>query len=89
MKRKLNVGIAMCGKSKVVILDEPTSGMDVTARRAVWNLLQKQKKGRTVLLTTHFMDEADLLGDRVAIMVDGKLQCCGSSFFLKRKYDTG
>jgi ATP-binding cassette subfamily A (ABC1) protein 3 len=42
--------------------------------------------GRTILLTTHFMDEADLLGDRIAIMANGKLQCCGSSFFLKKKY---
>jgi ATP-binding cassette subfamily A (ABC1) protein 3 len=45
--------------------------------------------GRTILLTTHFMDEADLLGDRIAIMTAGELQCCGSSFFLKRKYGTG
>jgi ATP-binding cassette subfamily A (ABC1) protein 3 len=45
--------------------------------------------GRTILLTTHFMDEADLLGDRIAIMTAGELQCCGSSFFLKRKYGAG
>jgi ATP-binding cassette subfamily A (ABC1) protein 3 len=45
MKRKLSVGMALCGKSKVVMLDEPTAGMDPSARRAVWNLLQEQKKG--------------------------------------------
>lgn len=45
MKRKLSVGMALCGKSKVVMLDEPTAGMDPSARRAIWNLLQKQKKG--------------------------------------------
>ena len=89
MKRKLSIGMAMCGKSKVVMLDEPTAGMDPSARRAIWNLLQKQKEGRTVLLTTHFMDEADLLGDRIAIMTGGQMQCCGSSFFLKRKYGAG
>ncbi|KAJ3635392.1 hypothetical protein MTP99_008305 [Tenebrio molitor] len=89
MKRKLSVGMALCGKSKVVMLDEPTAGMDPSARRAVWNLLQEQKKGRTILLTTHFMDEADLLGDRIAIMTSGELQCCGSSFFLKRQFGTG
>ncbi|XP_008193592.2 phospholipid-transporting ATPase ABCA1 isoform X1 [Tribolium castaneum] len=89
MKRKLSVAIAFCGQSKVVILDEPTAGMDPSARRTVWELLQKQKKGRTILLTTHYMDEADLLGDRIAIMTVGELQCCGSSFFLKKKYGSG
>lgn len=89
MKRKLQVGMALCGKSKVVMLDEPTAGMDPSARRAIWNVLQKQKEGRTILLTTHFMDEADLLGDRIAIMTGGELQCCGSSFFLKRRFGAG
>ncbi|KAK9882108.1 hypothetical protein WA026_018950 [Henosepilachna vigintioctopunctata] len=89
MKRKLCVGIAICGNSKVIMLDEPTAGMDPTARRFIWEFLQKQKKGRTILLTTHFMDEADLLGDRIAIMSNGELKCCGSSFFLKKKYGTG
>lgn len=89
MKRKLCVGIALCGNSKVVMLDEPSAGMDPSARRSLWDLLQKQKVGRTILLSTHFMDEADLLGDRIAIMAGGKLQCCGSSFFLKKKYGAG
>lgn len=68
------------------MLDEPTSGMDPSARRATWDLLQGEKRGRTILLTTHFMDEADLLGDRIAIMAGGELQCCGSPLFLKNKY---
>lgn len=89
MKRKLSVCVALCGNSKVVILDEPTAGMDPAARRALWDLLQLEKKNRTMLLSTHFMDEADLLGDRIAIMAGGTLQCCGSSFFLKKKYGTG
>ncbi|XP_025772505.1 ATP-binding cassette sub-family A member 17-like [Puma concolor] len=55
----------------------------------IWDLLQQHKSQRTVLLTTHFMDEADLLGDRVAIMAKGELQCCGSSLFLKQKYGAG
>uniref|UniRef100_A0A3Q2PCC7 ATP binding cassette subfamily A member 3 n=2 Tax=Percomorphaceae TaxID=1489872 RepID=A0A3Q2PCC7_FUNHE len=86
MKRKLSIGIALIGDSKVVMLDEPTSGMDPSARRATWDLLQGEKRGRTILLTTHFMDEADLLGDRIAIMAGGELQCCGSPLFLKNKY---
>uniref|UniRef100_A0A672NMD9 ATP-binding cassette sub-family A member 3-like n=1 Tax=Sinocyclocheilus grahami TaxID=75366 RepID=A0A672NMD9_SINGR len=89
MKRKLSIGIALIGDSKVVMLDEPTSGMDPSARRATWDLLQGEKRGRTILLTTHFMDEADLLGDRIAIMASGELQCCGSSLFLKNKYGAG
>uniref|UniRef100_A0A3P9B9A1 ATP binding cassette subfamily A member 3 n=1 Tax=Maylandia zebra TaxID=106582 RepID=A0A3P9B9A1_9CICH len=89
MKRKLSIGIALIGDSKVVMLDEPTSGMDPSARRGTWDLLQGEKRGRTILLTTHFMDEADLLGDRIAIMAGGELQCCGSPLFLKNKYGAG
>ncbi|KAF2898000.1 hypothetical protein ILUMI_08174 [Ignelater luminosus] len=89
MKRKLSVAVALCGGSKVVMCDEPTAGMDPAARRALWDLLLSQKKGRTILLSTHYMDEADLLGDRIAIMAGGDLQCCGSSFFLKKKYGAG
>lgn len=89
MKRKLSVGIALIGGSKVVMLDEPTSGMDPSARRFTWDLLQQHKEGRTILLTTHFMDEADILGDRIAIMAEGNVKCCGSSLFLKNKYGVG
>uniref|UniRef100_UPI00398EE067 phospholipid-transporting ATPase ABCA3 isoform X2 n=1 Tax=Pristiophorus japonicus TaxID=55135 RepID=UPI00398EE067 len=89
MKRKLSIGIAFIGNSKIVMLDEPTSGMDPLSRRTTWDLLQHQKFGRTIVLTTHFMDEADLLGDRIVIMANGKIHCCGSSLFLKSKYGTG
>ena len=60
MKRKLSVGIALVGDSKIVILDEPTSGMDVSARRFIWDLLMEVKENRTILLSTHFMEEADV-----------------------------
>jgi ATP-binding cassette, subfamily A (ABC1), member 3 len=89
MKRKLSVAIALCGKAKICILDEPTSGMDPGARRALWDLLISEKKGRTILLSTHFMEEADILGDRIAIMSEGHLRTVGSSFFLKKKFGTG
>ncbi len=88
MKRKLHLGIALIGDSKVVMLDEPTSGMDPEARRGMWDLLQGLKRDRTLLLTTHFMEEADVLGDRVVIMADGKAQCNGSPMFLKRLLGT-
>ena len=88
-KRKLSVAIAMIGDSKVVMLDEPTSGMDTAARRRLWEMLKKNKAGRIVILTTHYMDEADILGDRIAIMAEGKVQCTGSSLFLKNRYGVG
>ncbi|CAG9094857.1 unnamed protein product [Plutella xylostella] len=88
-KRRLCVGIALSGGARVVLLDEPTSGMDPASRRALWHLLQQEKKDRAMILTTHFMDEADYLGDRIAIMSGGKLQCVGSPYFLKKHYGVG
>ncbi|KAI6201512.1 hypothetical protein M3Y96_00850100 [Aphelenchoides besseyi] len=88
-QRKLSLAIALIGGSEIVIIDEPTSGMDVGARHNTWTLLQKEKKTRTILLSTHFMEEADLLGDKIAILSHGELQCSGSSMFLKKKYGAG
>ena len=59
---------AFVGDAKTIILDEPTAGVDPYARRAIWELLIKLKQGRTVLLSSHHMDEADVLGDRIAII---------------------
>lgn len=67
-KRKLSVAIALCAGSKFVLLDEPTSGLDVAARRLMWDMLREYKRDRIVLLTTHYMDEADVLGDRIGIL---------------------
>ncbi len=89
MKRKLSVGIALIGGSELVILDEPTAGMDPYARRATWDLLGKYKQNCCIFMSTHLMDEADLLGDRIAIMAEGKLCCSGSSLFLKSRYGVG
>jgi ATP-binding cassette subfamily A (ABC1) protein 3 len=89
MKRKLCLAIALLGDSKVVFLDEPTSGMDPYSRRSTWELLRQKKAGRVIVLTTHFMDEAEVLGDRIAIMARGELQCCGSPLFLKNLYGVG
>lgn len=88
-KRKLSVSIAFVGNSRLVVLDEPTAHLDIGARRRVWNLLKSMSKGRTILLTTHYMDEADLLGDQIGIMGQGRLLCSGSSSFLKAKYGIG
>ena len=88
-KRRLSVAMAFAGGSEVIILDEPTSGMDTSARRYIWEMLKNYKNDRVILLTTHFMDEADYLGDRIAIMAKGDLVTCGSSVFLKNKYGVG
>ncbi len=63
--------------------------MDTSARRYIWEMLKNYKEGRIIILTTHFMNEADFLGDRIAIMGEGKLKCCGSSLFLKNKFGCG
>ncbi|XP_051910872.1 phospholipid-transporting ATPase ABCA1-like [Hippocampus zosterae] len=89
MKRKLLVILAFVGGSKVVVLDEPTAGVDPFSRRSIWDLLLKYREGRTIILSTHYMDEAELLSDRIAIISQGKLCCCGSPLFLKSKLGTG
>ena len=89
MKRKLSLAIAFIGSPSVVFLDEPTSGMDPYSRRFVWDVIRKRAQSSTVLLTTHFLDEADLLCDRIAIMTAGHLSCIGSPLFLKGRFGTG
>jgi energy-coupling factor transporter ATP-binding protein EcfA2 len=81
--------MALVGGSKVIFLDEPTSGVDVAARRDFWEVLREFKKDRVLILTTHFMEEADALGDRIAIMAEGELACCGGNMFLKRRFGVG
>ena len=88
-KRKLCIALALIGDSKIILLDEPTSGMDVMARRSLWEFLKNYKKDKILLLTTHFLDEAEYLGDRIGIMSDGKFLCSGTSSFLKSKYPCG
>ncbi|KAK1339765.1 hypothetical protein QTO34_018321 [Cnephaeus nilssonii] len=89
MQRKLSVAIAFVGDAKVVVLDEPTSGVDPYSRRSIWDLLLKYRPGRTIIMSTHHMDEADLLGDRIAIISRGRLYCAGTPLFLKNCFGTG
>ncbi|RID79514.1 hypothetical protein BRARA_A02247 [Brassica rapa] len=89
MKRRLSVGIALIGDPKLVFLDEPTTGMDPITRRHVWDIIQESKKGRAIILTTHSMEEADILGDRIGIMAKGRLRCIGTSIRLKSRFGTG
>ncbi|MCL7030568.1 hypothetical protein MKW94_023908 [Papaver nudicaule] len=89
MKRRLSVACALMGDPKLVILDEPTTGMDPVTRRHVWDVIEDAKKGRSIILTTHSMEEADILGDRIAIVAKGKLRCIGTSIRLKSRFGTG
>nr|APD26538.1 ATP-binding cassette transporter subfamily A member 3 X1 protein [Brachionus koreanus] len=89
-KRKLSVAIALIGSPLVVLLDEPTSGMDPITRRTLWNCLIKIKnKGKSLILTTHSMDETEVLCSNIGIMVNGEFKCIGSLQHLKSKYGEG
>ena len=89
-KRKLSLGLAVLGDVRIVFLDEPTSGMDPNTRRAVWDLIKELRdEGKTILLTTHHLDEADELSDRLGVMSKGKLFAVGTSEFIKKKFGVG
>ena len=77
-KRKLSIAIALITEPKVLFLDEPTLGLDVLARRELWRGIAALKGRITIVLTTHYMEEAEHLADRVGIMAGGRLRVCGS-----------
>lgn len=85
-KRKLQLAICFTGGSSVCCVDEASSGLDPLSRRNIWNIIQKGHSRRTVLVTTHFLDEADVLADHIAIIYKGKLVCEGPSTSLKSRY---
>ena len=84
-QRKLSIALALVTKPKILFLDEPTLGLDVIARRELWNTISKLKQKMTIILTTHYMEEAEVLSDRIGIMKDGKLLFVGTKYelFLK------
>ena len=85
-RRKLSISISLIGGSKVIFLDEPSSGMDITSRRNLWEILKRQTDGKIIILTTHYMEEASVLGKRIGIINAGKMKCIGSPLFLIEKY---
>ncbi|XP_017855043.1 ATP-binding cassette sub-family A member 9 isoform X2 [Drosophila busckii] len=89
MKRRLSLGIAIAGNTKIVILDEPSSGLDIESRRELWDILLALRKEKAILVTTHYMEEAEVLGDTICILVDGQLKANGSPLELKRKSGCG
>ncbi|KAK4766653.1 hypothetical protein SAY87_008295 [Trapa incisa] len=86
MKRRLSVAISLIGDPKIVYMDEPSTGLDPASRNSLWNVVKHAKQDRAIILTTHSMEEAEALCDRLGIFVDGSLQCIGSSKELKARY---
>jgi ABC-type multidrug transport system ATPase subunit len=88
-KRKLSVAVALVGEPSVVLLDEPTTGMDPEARRFTWDVISASTRGRTVVLTSHSMEECEALCNRIGIMVGGAFSCLGSVQHLKNRFSEG
>ena len=91
MKRRLNLALAVIHEPEVVVLDEPSEGLDPQSRRVLWNYIRsmRDEEGKTVILTTHIMDEADHLSDRIAIIDHGKLIRLDTPENLKKEIGEG
>jgi ABC-2 type transport system ATP-binding protein len=83
MKRRLNIAMALVSDPQVLFLDEPTLGLDPQARRTIWEYIAELKGKKTILLTTHYMEEADFLSDRIGIIDEGRIVALGTSQELK------
>lgn len=89
MKRKLTLGMALIGETKTIILDEPTSGLDVESRQQMWDLIRTLKEGRSIIMSTQHIEEADELADRVTIMSHGRVIGLDTPDGIKRKFGVG
>jgi len=89
MKRRLSVANSLVGNPDVVFMDEPSTGLDPASKHQLWDVISASKAGKSMILTTHSMEEADVLCDRIAIMAGGELQCIGRSWQLKRRFGKG
>ncbi|CAG5057857.1 unnamed protein product [Parnassius apollo] len=88
-RRRLCVALAFVAEPSLVVLDEPTAGVDPAARRDIWSMILKLRENRTILLTTHHLDEAELLSDQIVIMHKGQVHTTGSPIDIKRSLGTG
>lgn len=87
-QRRLSIAMALVSEPKILFLDEPTLGLDVLARSDLWDIIRSLKGTVTIILTTHYMEEAEALSDRIGIMKDGKLLICATANEIKEKADT-
>lgn len=89
-KRKMHIAISLIGNQSVVYLDEPTTGLDPATKRAIWDLVLKQRNcGKSIILSTRSIDECEVLSTKLAVMVDGEFKCIGSPQHLKNKFNYG
>ena len=88
-KRKLSVALSLVGEPEIVFLDEPSTGMDPEARRFMWDVISSMTAGRTIVLTSHSMEECEALCNRIGIMVSGEFKCLGSLQHLKSRFSEG
>jgi ABC-type multidrug transport system ATPase subunit len=89
MKRRLSLGISIVGNPSIVFLDEPSTGLDPENKRQIWEILSNCKENKCMILTTHLMEEAEVLSDRIGIIVNGSLKCLGTQYKLKKVYGKG
>lgn len=89
MRRRISLAISLISNPPILILDEPTTGMDPKTRRNIWKLIQKIKKKRAIIMTSHLMLEADSLSDRIMVLVKGEVTAIGTPLFLKNHYGKG
>jgi ABC-type multidrug transport system ATPase subunit len=89
MRKRLSIAISLVSDPSIVLLDEPTTGLDPTSKRQIWDILSKAKEKHSLILTTHSLEEADVLSDKIGIMSQGKLKCIGTSMHLKNKFGSG
>jgi len=89
MRRRLSVAIALVGDPKIIFLDEPSTGLDPENKRKLWEILSDCRQKRAIVLTTHSMEEADVLCSRIGIVSNGRLRCIGPQQRLKSLYGQG
>lgn len=89
MRRRISVALSTMGNPNVILLDEPTTGMDPVSRRHVWTLIQRLKKDKCIIMTTHAMEEAELLSDKLIVLNHGQVKCTGTPLQLKNMLGKG
>nr|CAG4710672.1 unnamed protein product [Naegleria fowleri] len=90
MKRRLSLATSMIGDPSILFLDEITTGVDVVIKRKIWNMLAQYKNmGKTIILTTHSMEEAENIGDKIVVLALGKIRACGNISHLKKRWGAG
>ncbi|KYQ94390.1 ABC transporter A family protein [Tieghemostelium lacteum] len=89
MKRRLSIAVSIIGDSKIIFLDEPTAGLDLQQRRLLWTILNNIRKDKSIILTTHSIEEADVLSNRIICLSQGKAKCLGNQQYLKNKFGEG